>query len=257
MPATSSMPRTSATTDFSRRRPRKAATSASRSGAFGTFAYNSSCQKGWITAEEEQRDRLAFEARRIRSLQTCHRYSLYERPRHRRPEDTGAYVPELSARLEADRNLTDGARRLARKLAEIIYRQNRAERLTEITVTYLMEALCRSRRTIQRYLRLLEREGYIHTEAIRGLRSRLCIGLQIALCAPLFARHHKKQWPSKLRKSGAPKKSQNYSLLDTTKKKGEHLSVKQWSLLCMDGVFRAFMKTDPLGIMEKSPPCTA
>jgi hypothetical protein len=194
-------------------------------------------------------------ARRERSLQTCHRYGLYERPRHARPEETGAYVPALSATLENDRNLTDGARRLARKLAEVIYRQNRAGRFTEITVTYLMNALRRSRRTVQRYLRLLEREGYIHTEVMRGARSRLCTGLLIALCQPLFARHHQQQWPCKLRNPGASKESQNYSSQEF-RGKGEHLSVRQWSFLCMDGVFRALMKTDPLSLMKKAPPLT-
>jgi hypothetical protein len=41
-------------------------------------------------------------------------------------------VPELSAGLEADRNLSDGARRLAHKLAEIICRENRAGRFMRI-----------------------------------------------------------------------------------------------------------------------------
>jgi len=194
-------------------------------------------------------------ARRTRSLQTCHRYGLYERPRHARPEETRAYVPALSATLENDRNLTDGARRLARKLAEVIYRQNRGGRFTEITVTYLMNALRRSRRTIQRYLRLLEREGYIHTEVMRGTRSRLCTGLLIALCQPLFARHHQQEWPCKLRNPGASKESQN-NRTQEFRGKGEHLSVRQWSFLCMDGVFRAFMKTDPPSLMKKAPPLT-
>ena len=224
-----------------------------RKPLFGTPAYAAARKAGWISAEEERADRIAYEARRNRSLQTCHRYSLYERPRRRTQKETGAYVPELSAGLEADRKLTDGARRLARKLAEIIYRQNREGRFTEITVTYLMDALARSRRTIQRYLRLLEREGYTDSEVIRGQRSRLCTGLLIALRVPLFARHHRKEWPCKLRKSGASKESQNNRFLDS-RKKGERLSVRQWSILCMDGVFRAFMKTDPLGLMEKSPP---
>ena len=72
--------------------------------AYRSFAYQSACKKGWITAEQEQGDRLAYEQRRERSLQTCHRYCLYEKPRHRKPEQSGAYVPELSAQLEADRN---------------------------------------------------------------------------------------------------------------------------------------------------------
>jgi len=192
-------------------------------------------------------------ARRQRALQTCHRYSLYERPRHAPPPETGAYVPELAARLENDRNLTDGARRLARKLAEIIYRQNRGGRFTEITVTYLMKALRRSRRTIQRYLRLLEREGYIHTQVVRGPCSRLCTGLLIALCRPLLARHHEKHWPRKRENPGASKEPQNYRVTDSIGKR-ECLSVRQWALLCMDGVFRAFMKTDPLGLMETARP---
>ena len=44
-----------------------------------------------------------------------------------------------------DRNLTDGARRCARKLAEYIYRRNREGRGAEITVTYLMRAMRRDR----------------------------------------------------------------------------------------------------------------
>ncbi len=195
-------------------------------------------------------------ARRKRSLQTCHRYTLFEKPRHPVPKDKGAYVPELSARLENDRNVTDGARRCARKLAEIIYRQNRKGRFTEITVTYLMKALHRSRRTIQRYLRLLEREGYIHTQVIRGARSRLCTGLLIALGKPILARHHAEAWPVRRENPGASKESQNKNLIDSGTK-GERLSVRRWALLCMDGVFRAFMKTDPLGLMETSPPLKA
>ncbi|MGE3627920.1 MAG: HTH domain-containing protein [Hyphomicrobiales bacterium] len=195
-------------------------------------------------------------ARRQRSLQTCHRYSLYERPRHAPPAETGAYVPELPARLENDGNLTDGARRLARKLAEIVYRQNREGRQTEITVTFLMNGLRRSRRTIQRYLRLLEREGYIHTQVVRGYSSRLCTGLLIALCRPMFARHHENQWPRKRGNPGASKESQNYRT-QRFQGTGKHLTVRQWALMCMDGVFRAFMKTDPLGVTETAPPLNA
>jgi hypothetical protein len=53
---------------------------------------------------------IAREKRRRRSLQTCHR------PAHRpaKPEylhDSGAYVPQFSARLLNDPNLSDGAGR--------------------------------------------------------------------------------------------------------------------------------------------------
>jgi hypothetical protein len=41
------------------------------------------------------------------------------------PKDSGAYAPKLAARLDDDPNLTDGARRCARKLAEYTYRRAR------------------------------------------------------------------------------------------------------------------------------------
>ena len=65
------------------------------------------------------------EDRRQRSLRSCH-LPAEPKPRHAPPRDSGAYVPEMAARIEDDRNLTDGARRCARKLAEYVYRKNRA-----------------------------------------------------------------------------------------------------------------------------------
>lgn len=185
------------------------------------------------------------ETRRKRSLQTCHRPRLYERPRLDPPPESGAYVPELAARLEDDRNLTDGARRCARKLAELTYRGNRKGRALEVTVTYLMKALGRCRRTVQRYLRLLEREGYVRSDVIKGARSRMCVGLVVHLLAPLFARHHQKKWPGKIGNSGATQESQNQSLKDSIKGKSRLISRHQWALKCMDGVFRSLMKTLP------------
>lgn len=67
------------------------------------------------------------------------------RPRRR---TAAPKVPELAARLDDDRNLTDGARRCARKLAEYAYRYARASRSTEITVTWLIQALGKCRRTV-------------------------------------------------------------------------------------------------------------
>jgi len=60
------------------------------------------------------------------------------------------------------------ARRCARKLAEYGYRKNRESRTADITVTWLMRALGKSRRTVQRYLRQLERAGYIAVEVIHA-----------------------------------------------------------------------------------------
>jgi hypothetical protein len=174
------------------------------------------------------------EDRRQRSLRFCH-LPAEPKPRHAPPRDSGAYVPEMAARIEDDRNLTDGARRCARKLAEYIYRKDRDARVADITVTWLMRALGKSRRTVQRYLRQLEREGYIAVEVVHA-STRMCAGLFVELLAPLFPRHHRQKWPQKLIESDAPRMSQNNS-------PRYKYSRESWALRCMDGVFRSFMKT--------------
>jgi len=174
--------------------------------------------------------------RQLRSLRSCH-LPAEEQPLHAAPRDSGAYVPEMAARIDDDSNLTDGARRCARKLAEYTYRKNRDRRTAEITVTWLMKALGRSRRTVQRYLRQLERAGYITVEVFQA-RTRMCAGLMVELLAPCFPRHHRSKWPQKLIEPGAPRKSQNNRL------RYKH-SRESWALRCMDGVFRALTKTLP------------
>jgi len=238
---------------------------------YDTPAYAIALKVGWITLEEEKADRLAREARRKRSLQTCHRTSLQtdidddEALNRARPRDAGAYVPQLSAQLENDPNLTDGARRCTRKIAELTYRQNREGRSLDVTVTYLMNALGRSRRTVQRYLRLLEREGYIAVLVIGSTFSRMCVGLVIDLCGPLFARHHRKGWPPKISprlaaKPGASRESHNqskYFSLERYKDRKLMFSVQHWFLKCSDGVLRAFRKDSPHLLMETTAPLTA
>jgi len=181
-----------------------------------------------------------MQERRKRSLQTCHRPSLNERPRHAAPKESGAFVPEMAARIENDMNLTDGARRCARKIMEETYRRNRKGRALSITASYLARALGRCRRSVQRYLRQLEEEGYVSIDVVCGERSRLCTGLVIRLLAPLFPRHHKKRWPEGPGNPGATGESQNqrFKIL---------IPRENWGLRCMDGVFRALMKTNPLG----------
>jgi hypothetical protein len=176
--------------------------------------------------------------RRKRSLQSCHRFTLDEPGRAPPPKDTGAYVPELAGRLEDDRNLTDGARRCARKLAEYTYRRNREGRSARITVTYLSKALNRSRRTVQRYLRQLERAGYISVGVVRA-QTRMCAGLVVELLTPLFPRHHAQKWPARLIKPGAPLESQN--------KKSDIIAREFWALHCMEGVWRSFNRAYPPG----------
>jgi hypothetical protein len=179
---------------------------------------------------------IPFPVRQLRSLRYCH-LPAEERPLHPQPRDSGAYVPEMAARIDDDRNLTDGARRCARKLAEYVYRKNRDKRTAEITVTWLMKALGKSRRSVQRYLRQLERAGYISVAVIHA-GTRMCAGLMVELMAPLFPRHHRAKWPQKLIEPDAPRKSQNNRLRYKS-------SRESWALRCMDGVFRSLMKTIP------------
>jgi hypothetical protein len=213
-------------------------------------------QAAFIAAHRDLKNRLAQQesigtrvvdpARRKRSLQTCHRYVLTERPRKPAQRETGAYVPELAARIDNDPNLTDGARRCARKLAELTYRQNREGRTLPVTVTYLAKALGRCRRTVQRYLRQLEGEGYVAVDVIASQRSRMCVGLVVRLLAPLFAVHHRQRWPQSRANPGATRESLNQSHKVYFQVKGRRISVEHWALRCMNGVFRSFMQTNPL-----------
>lgn len=213
---------------------------------YGTPSYVLALRCGWITPEDEQADRVAWEQRRLKSLQTCHRFSLYERPRAPAPRETGAYVPELSARLEDDPNLTDGARRCARKLAEYTYRHARATRSSEITVTWLMQALGKCRRTVQRYLRILEREGYIRVDVIHCRATRMCAGLLVHLENLALPRHHRNKWPAKLAISDATAESHKKNLIKYKGPRGAEIPRHLWAIRCMDGVFRALTKTMPL-----------
>lgn len=179
-------------------------------------------------------------ARRERSLRHCHR-AAEPKPRHPKPRDTGAYVPETAARIENDLNLTDGARRCARKLAEYVYRKNRDGRESEITVTYLMKALGRCRRTVQRYLRQLEREGYIDVHVVPSERTRMCFGLLIRLLNPLLPRHRRHKWPERAGNPDATQESQINSSRLEIRKIPRHV----WDFLCSQGVWRSYMKTLP------------
>jgi hypothetical protein len=179
-------------------------------------------------------------ARSERSRRTCHRPAT-QKPRHPKPRDTGAYVPEMAARIDNDRNLTDGARTCARKLEEYVYRTNRDSREAEITVTWLMKALGRCRRTVQRYLRQLEREGYIDVHVVPSERTRMCFGLLIRLLDPLLPRHRRHKWPEKAGIPDATKKSQ----INRSRLKIRPIPRQVWDFFCSQGVWRSYMKTLP------------
>jgi hypothetical protein len=185
----------------------------------------------------------AREKRRRRSLQTCHR------PAHRpaKPESrhhSGAYVPQFSARVLNDPSVSDGARRCAAKVMELIYRRNRSGRGFQCTVLYLAKCLGRSERTIQTYLAQLRSRGYIRHEVITSERARMCIGIFITLLGPLFPKHHEDEWPLRAMTSGVKKDSENYNK-NISNKHERRVSVDFWTLRCMNGVFRSLMKTTP------------
>ena len=179
-------------------------------------------------------------ARSERSRRTCHRPAS-PKPRKPGPRDTGAYVPEMAARVDNDLNLTDGARRCARKITEYVYRRNREGREAEITVTYLMKALGRCRRTVQRYLRQLESEGYIDVWVVPSERTRMCWGLLIRLLNPLLPRHRRHKWPERAGKPDATRKSQNNNPRLELRRIPRHI----WDFICSQGVWRSYMKTIP------------
>lgn len=178
------------------------------------------------------------EARRLRSYRTCWR-PAHEPVVYAAPRESGAYVPETAAGLDDDRNLTDGARRCARKIAQYVYQKNRDSRSAEITVTYLMKALRKSRRTVQRYLRQLEKAGYISVAVIRA-RTRMCAGLLVEVLAALLPRHG---WPqtAKSMKPDAPLLSQNNS----SRYKSVLIPRALWALRCTDPIQKAWDRIMP------------
>jgi hypothetical protein len=180
------------------------------------------------------------QARRKRSLQTCHRPAIQTPWPEFRPR-SNAYAPQFSARLLNDPNLSDGARRCALKLLELVYRHNRKGRVYEGTVVYLAKALNRSERAVQYYLAQLRAGGYILHEVVKSQRARMCVGVVLTLLKPLFPAHHIEQWPVD---SGVQRVSGDYSLkIKQAGFKGRE-AVDIWAMRCMDGVFRAFMKSD-------------
>jgi hypothetical protein len=178
--------------------------------------------------------------RRERSLKHCH-LPAAPKPRHPSPRDTGAYVPEMAARIDNDRNITDGARTCARKITGYVNLKGREHREAEITVTYLMKALGRCRRTVQRHLRQLESEGYIEVLVVPSAKTRMCIGLVVRILDPLLPKHRRYKWPEKAGKPAATTKSQIHS----SRFRKKPIKRALWALYCCEGVYRSYMKTLP------------
>jgi DNA-binding transcriptional ArsR family regulator len=174
-------------------------------------------------------------ARQLRSYRTCW-LPAEETPLHAPPRDTGAYVPELAATVDNDRNLTDGARRCARKLAEYVHKRNRDGKAAGITVTWLMRAMGKSRRTVQRYLRQLERAGYI-TVAVIHAGTRMCAGLMVELRSALIPLHG---WRKSI-KPDAPKLSHK----DSSRYKTRLIPRVLWAVKCTDPIQKAWDRLMP------------
>jgi len=173
--------------------------------------------------------------RQLRSYRTCW-LPAEQKPLRASPRDSGTYVPELAAAIDNDRNLTDGSRRCARKLAEYVYRTNRDSRTAGITVTYLKKALGKSRRSVQRYLRELESAGYIAV-AVVHTGARMCAGLMVELLAPLIPRHG---WKKSI-KPDAPNLSQKNSSRYRTRLIPRIL----WAVRCTSPILKAWDSLQP------------
>lgn len=146
-----------------------------------------------------------------------------------RPKDSGAYVPELSERLERDPNLTAGAKCCGRLIAGYAFRRDREGRTAALTVSWLMNAMGKARRTVQRYLRQLEEYGYIEIAVVVSARTRLVTGLAIKLLQRFFPRHHRDKWPEKAMNSAVPKLTHNY-------REFKLIPLMSWDTLCRYGM---------------------
>ncbi len=196
---------------------------------------------GQISWEQAEKDHAAYEIRRDRSLQTCHRYNMAEQPRYERPT-TRAYTPETSAIVDIDRNLNDNADKAARFLMRHAYQRARDTRRVRITCSYIANALGRSVRTVRRYIRSLEEEGYIKVDIVRSTVTGMVACLEITLLAPLFPDHYKEKWPGTRRNPDRTYLSDKQSHIIYSKRENR----KSWAIRCMNGVHNAFMKTKPL-----------
>lgn len=208
---------------------------------YNTPEYWQAVNAGRISWEEATRAEKSYQVRRIRSLQTCHRYNMAERPRYEKPK-SGAYTPEMSVKVQRDKNLYRNAVFAAMFLMEKTYRQARDTRTLRITTSYIAKGIDKSTRTVRRYLRSLEEEGYIQIDIVRHAVTGMVACLEVTLLKSMFPKHHEEKWPQRLEKPDRPFLSDKKSQLDYIGKE----SRKEWALKCMNGAWEAFMKTNPL-----------
>lgn len=95
--------------------------------SFNTSEYWQAVKRGDISWEQAGQDQEERNLRRHRSLQSCHSFKKPERKRHEVPE-TNEYTPELSARVDDDKNLNASTKEAVRFLARHIYKKSRDTR---------------------------------------------------------------------------------------------------------------------------------
>lgn len=114
-------------------------------------------------------ERVISQERRERSLHSCHRYSLNECKRYPQVRDTGAYIPEMSARLENDLNIMalEGLPGSSVKSPIVIGIAQSLGLQFHISPPLALKI---SQRTVQRHLRELEAQVPIPFKPSRGAR---------------------------------------------------------------------------------------
>lgn len=218
---------------------------------YGDFDYWLARNCGWIGHSELKADRAAYEAKKRLALETSHRfsanrYSWIEEPRHEEPVDRGDYTPQVNMKLIHDCNLTDSSRRIALFVMRHVYQHRRRERLIGMTVSFIMQGLALSRRTVQRSLTLLETRGYLRCDVVKGDKTKMCIGLAIGLLSPLFPKHHEDKWPERRRNSEASNATHNKFRIYNSIDNPRNLVVRRiWAMKCMAGVARAAQRMNP------------
>ena len=220
---------------------------------YGTQLYWEDHGKGWISADERERDCALYLTRRKRALETSHRYA---RKMKRRPKpETNEYVPEMSLRVDLDKNLTGSAGRVARFLLKEAYQKARSDRKLRITVSYIAQGLDLSVRHVRRLLAVLHRENYIKTDVMfnpptgdrsaRGMTKCLCITLLEAL----FPRHRWEKWAARAEEPGrtfwSHKESEDSYL---------YMDRALWAARTMSSVLRAWRRATRWGQDELEAP---
>ena len=211
---------------------------------FGQFEYWLGHNCGWISDEELQQDTINYQTKRNIAFEKSQRFSQrrfswLESPKHEAPADTGEYIPQIDMKLVKDRNLSDSSRRIAMFVLRHTYQDNRSGRFIAMTVSFIMQGLSLSRRTVQRSLTLLETRGYFRCEVAKGNETRMCIGLVIHLLESLFPKHHRHKWPEHRRNRGASKLPQKQNQFYTTTYEAKiKVSRLQWALRCMNAITR-------------------